>query len=115
MVEQKKLSAEEVGAMLSLSNMTPSSFHSMKSFLQTYFDYQMFASKANIRSLYKDAIAPTVDICKENQVEIAYCYKNIEQILKLVLKDEIEIEPDIMRRCGRLHLLFSGDHGAEKM
>jgi len=46
--------AEQVGAMLKIANLTPSLFKTIKSFLQTYFGYQMFAAEYDVRNISED-------------------------------------------------------------
>ena len=115
MIEKVKMPAGDIGAMIGLANITPTSFLAIKSFMQTFYGYQMFESKTALRDLYNDAIVPLVDqyIEIDSEIKIDYSYKSIVDTLRLYIKDEMVTGS--VRDGKRIHILFSGDHGASRM
>ncbi len=84
MIEKVKMPAGDIGAMIGLANITPTSFLAIKSFMQTFYGYQMFESKTALRDLYNDAIVPLVDqyIEIDSEIKIDYSYKSIVDTLR---------------------------------
>jgi hypothetical protein len=84
MIEKVKMPAGDIGAMIGLANITPTSFLAIKSFMQTFYGYQMFESKTALRDLYNDSIVPLVDqyIEIDSEIKIDYSYKSIVDTLR---------------------------------
>ena len=61
MMKKKKMQAPEIGAMLKLFGILPTSFLGVKSFMETHWGFQMFASKTSLRQLHIDSIIPTTE------------------------------------------------------
>jgi len=100
--------AEQVGAMLKIANLTPTSFKAIKSFLQTCFGYQMFAAEYDVRKIYDDNIKPITlqwndSIC---ETKVDYWYKDLSKILLLHSKDLYKVETDLLIKGKRFHILF---------
>ena len=117
LTQQVTMPAEQVGAMLKIANLTPTSFKAIKSFLQTYYGYQMFAAEYDVRKIYADNIKPIALQWKDSSCEakVDFWYKDLTKILLLHSKDLYEVETDLLLQGKRFHILFSGDHGQEMM
>ena len=113
MVDKKKMKAADIGAMLKLFNILPTSFLGMKSFMETFWDFQMFDSKTSIRLLHHDAVVPTAGVT-DDELKIEYWFKEIKDVLLLFLRDQGRYDLRTIRKMQRIHMIFACDHGKEK-
>ena len=65
------MEAPEIGAMLKLYGILPTSFLGVKSFMETYWGFQMFTSNTET----------------DDELTIQYWYKDIDKVLLLFLSD----------------------------
>ena len=114
MFEKKRMSAADIGAMLKLFNVMPTTFRGMKSFMETFWEFRMFDSKDSVRLLYQDAVVPITGETTD-ELKIRYWYKEFKDVLILFLRDHGQLDlPLIMDAMKRIHIVFASDHGKEK-
>jgi hypothetical protein len=116
MITKKIMPASDIGAIIQVSGITPTAFKSIKSYMQTFFEYRMFDSEKSVRELYCDALTPLTGCwTDENGLKTDYSYKELEQVILLRVNDVLKSNPSEIEATKRIHLVFSGDHGQGAM
>jgi hypothetical protein len=95
MMDKKKMQAEDIGAMLKLFNILPTSFLGMKSFMETFWGFRMFDSKTAIQKLYQDAVVPRTGVTQD-ELKVAYWYKEMKEVLLLFLHDQVKYSRSVL-------------------